>query len=73
MMLVAIVVIIIFFCSMENLKTEINKLYKVIEKLESKANNLHKKEKKLKNNNLKEEFLLVRRKVLNLIQDLDKL
>tara|TARA_B100001250_G_C19702322_1_gene745334 strand:- start:958 stop:1176 length:219 start_codon:yes stop_codon:yes gene_type:complete len=72
-MLVAIVVIIIFFCSMENLKTEINKLYKVIEKLESKANNLHKKEKKLKNNNLKEEFLLVRRKVLNLIQDLDKL
>ncbi len=58
---------------MENLKTEINKLYKVIEKLESKANNLHKKEKKLKNNNLKEEFLLVRRKVLNLIQDLDKL
>ena len=48
---------------MENLKTEINKLYKVIERLESKANNLHKKEKNLKNNNLKEEFLLVRKKV----------
>ena len=58
---------------MENLKTEINKLYKVIEKLESKANNLHKKEKNLKNNNLKEEFLLVRKKVSDLIQDLDKL
>jgi hypothetical protein len=58
---------------MENLKTEINKLYQAIERLESKANNLHKKEKNLKNNNLKEEFLLVRKKVSDLIQDLDKL
>ena len=58
---------------MVNLKTEINKLYIVIERLESKANNLHKKEKNLKNNNLKEEFLLVRKKVSDLIQDLDKL
>ena len=61
---------------MDNLKTEINKLSKALDLLESKANNLNKVQKDVENpndNNLKAEFLLVREKVSDLIKDLDKL
>ena len=61
---------------MDNLKTEINKLSKALDLLEGKANNLNKVQKDVENpndNNLKEEFLLVREKVSDLIKDFDKL
>ena len=61
---------------MDNLKTEINKLSKALDLLESKANKLNKVQKDVENpndNNLKAEFLLVREKVSDLIKDLDKL
>ena len=61
---------------MNNLKTEINKLSNALDLLERKANNLNKVQKDVENsndNNLKEEFLLVREKISDLIKDLDKL
>ena len=61
---------------MNNLKTEINKLSNALDLLERKANNLNKVQKDVGNsndNNLKEEFLLVREKISDLIKDLDKL
>jgi len=61
---------------MDNLKTEIKKLTKALDILEKKADNLHKVDKEVQNQNdnkLKEEFLLVRDKVSDLIKDLDNI
>ena len=54
---------------MEQFKSELAKLLKALDKLESNAEKINNKENKTDNNiELKKEFLNIRRKVSNLIQ-----
>ena len=60
---------------MEQLKSELDKLLKALDKLESNAEKRNKLENQNKidyNIKLKKEFLNIRGKVLNLIQDFEK-
>ena len=59
---------------MEQFKSELDKLLKALDKLESNAEKINKIENKNKadyNVELKKEFLNIRGKVLNLIQDFE--
>ena len=59
---------------MEQLKSELDKLLKALDKLECNAENINKTENKNKtesNIELKKEFLNIRGKVSNLIQDFE--
>ena len=58
---------------MEQFKSELDKLLKALDKLESNAEKINKIENKSKTNNeeLKKEFLNIRGKVLNLIKDFE--
>ena len=57
---------------MEQFKSELAKLLKALDKLESNAEKINNKENKTDNNiELKKEFLNIRRKVSNLIQDFE--
>ena len=59
---------------MEQFKSELAKLLKALDKLESNAEKINNKENKNKTDNnieLKKEFLNIRRKVSNLIQDFE--
>ena len=58
---------------MEQFKSELDKLLKALDKLESNAEKINKIENKSKTNNeeLKKEFLNIRGKVSNLIQDFE--
>ena len=59
---------------MEQFKSELDKLLKALDKLESNAEKINYKENKNKTDNnieLKKEFLNIRRKVSNLIQDFE--
>ena len=57
---------------MEQFKSELAKLLKALDKLESNAEKINNKENKIDNNiELKKEFLNIRRKVSNLIQDFE--
>ena len=59
---------------MEQLKSELDKLLKALDKLESNAEKINKMENKNKtesNVELKKEFLNIRGKVSNLIQDFE--
>jgi len=59
---------------MEQLKSELDKLLKALDKLEINAEKINKIENKNKtdnNNELKKEFLNIRGKVSNLIQDFE--
>ena len=59
---------------MEQLKSELDKLLKALDKLESNAEKINKMENKNKtesNIELKKEFLNIRGKVSNLIQDFE--
>ena len=59
---------------MEKFKSELDKLLKALDKLESNAEKINNKENKNKIDNnieLKKEFLNIRRKVSNLIQDFE--
>ena len=58
---------------MEQFKSELDKLLKALDKLESNAEKINKIENKSKTNNeeLKKEFLNIRGKVSNLIKDFE--
>ena len=59
---------------MEQFKSELDKLLKALDKLESNAEKINNKENKNKTDNnieLKKEFLNIRRKVSNLIHDFE--
>ena len=59
---------------MEQLKSELDKLLKALDKLEGNAEKINKIENKNKTNNnieLKKEFLNIRGKILNLIKDFE--
>ena len=59
---------------MKQFKSELDKLLKALDKLESNAEKINNKENKNKTDNnieLKKEFLNIRRKVSNLIQDFE--
>ena len=58
---------------MEQFKSELDKLLKALDKLESNAEKINKIENKNKTDNkeLKKEFLNIREKVSNLIQDFE--
>ena len=59
---------------MEQFKSELDKLLKALDKLESNAEKINKNEHKNKTDNnieLKKEFLNIRGKVSNLIQDFE--